>query len=80
MICWFENLNNTVQTIQVQVYFMSSKSSQAHGYYLYDINFRKNIAIYIARGRDVIETSWINQSDVYLAPDKEEVYVLPSTR
>jgi len=68
MICWFENLNNSVHTIQCQVYFMSSKSSQAHGYYLDEKTFRRNISIYIARGRDVIETSWINQSDVYLAP------------
>ncbi len=72
MICWFENLNNTVQTIQFQVYLMSSKSSQAHGYYLDGGNFRKNIAIYIARGRDVVDTSWINQSDVYLAPWKDK--------
>jgi hypothetical protein len=70
MICWFENLNNTVQTIQFQVYFMSSKSSQAHGYYLDEKSFRQNISIYIARGRDVIFTTWINQSDVYLAPKK----------
>lgn len=68
MICWFENLNNTIQTIQFQVYFMSSKSSQEHGYYLDDMNFRQNIAIYIARGRDVIFTTWVNQSDVYFAP------------
>jgi hypothetical protein len=72
MICWFENLNNTVQAIQFQVYFMSSKSSQAHGYYLDERSFRQNIAIYIARGRDVIITTWGNQSDVYLAPKDKD--------
>ncbi len=73
MICWFENMNNTIQTIQSSVYFMSSKSSQAHGYYLDEISFRRNMAVYIARGREIVNTTWVNQSDVYLAPNKDNV-------
>jgi len=72
MICWFENSNNTIQVIQFQVYLMSCKSTQAHGYYLDENNFRENISMYIARCRDVIITSWLNQSDVYLAPCKDD--------
>jgi len=73
MICWFENSNNNIQVIQFQVYLMSCKSTQAHGYYIDENTFRQNIAVYIARGRDVINTSWVNQSDVYLAPCKEKI-------
>ena len=71
MICWFENLNNTIQTIQSSVYFVSSKSSQAHGYYIDEKSFRRNVAVYVARGRDIIDSSWVNQSDVYLHPKSE---------
>jgi hypothetical protein len=52
---------------------MSSKSSQAHGYYLDEISFRRNMAVYIARGREIVNTTWVNQSDVYLAPNKDNV-------
>jgi hypothetical protein len=68
MIFYFENSNNTVQSIQSLVYMLSSNSSFWHGYYVCETNFRQNITMYIARCRDLIDTNWINQADVYQAP------------
>jgi len=68
MICYFNGNGNDILNSVTNVFLTSSFASKAHGYYFFKNSFRRNMALYIARGRDVIETSWINQSDIYLAP------------
>jgi len=62
MICWFENDSNDVRSIDNYVFLMSSVSSRKSGFYLAKKSFRLGMALYIARGRDVIDKSWLNQS------------------
>jgi 23S rRNA G2069 N7-methylase RlmK/C1962 C5-methylase RlmI len=68
MICWFENSNNDITSIDSHVFFLSSVSSRHSGYYIDQKNFRLNMSIYVARGRDVINRTWINNCDRYYAP------------
>ncbi len=70
MICWFENDSNDVRSIDNYVFLLGSISSRKTGFHLHNQNFRLGMALYLARGRDVINKTWINQSDAYLAPKK----------
>lgn len=68
MICWFENHINNVESIDSFVFFTSCISSRYSGYYIHEANFRQNIAVYVAKGRNVLGKTWKNQSDVYFVP------------
>jgi hypothetical protein len=68
MICWFENHINNVESIDSFVFFTSCISSRHSGYYIHEANFRQNIAVYVAKGRNVLGKTWKNQSDVYFVP------------
>ncbi len=68
MICWFENDSNDITSIDSHVFFLSCVSSRHSGYYIDENSFRQNIAVYIARGRDVISSTLVNNCDRYYAP------------
>jgi|LauGreDrversion4_2_1035121.scaffolds.fasta_scaffold63172_2 hypothetical protein len=36
-------------------------------------NFRRGLAMFVSRNRELIRTSWIIDSDLYLAPNKDGV-------
>jgi hypothetical protein len=70
MICWFENSNNDITSIDSHVFFLSCVSSRHSGYYIDEKNFRRFIAL-STKGREVVgRGEWILNHNLYLAPKK----------
>jgi len=73
MICWFENHGNDVSNINTYVFITFTISSRHSGFYSQKSNFRRSIALLIARNRSIIlATNYITHDDVYLAPKKDK--------
>jgi hypothetical protein len=70
MICWFNNHNNNVWYNATLVFFTSTISSCNNGMYLEEDNFRKAVALYVSRNRDVLKQKWSMGNDQYLIPSE----------
>jgi hypothetical protein len=69
MIFYFNNDSNDLLHNMEDVFLSSSFASKAHGLYVYKDNFRNCVSIFICRAN--IDSNWITQSNVYLAPKDE---------
>jgi len=76
MICWLELSSNDVMHSSQYKYLISSISAKAsrtdcgkQGFFLQPYYFRDSIALSVSKS--LIKHTWINQADVYLAPNKD---------
>ncbi len=68
---WFECSSNNVQHNRDYVYFLSEKSSRNNGFFISHSNFRRCMALSIARSNPLFTTGdWVVDANVYLSPKK----------
>ena len=73
MICWLNTAANDVAKNMSDVFLMSHISPTKAGFYLEtSSSFRRAMALYVARNRDIIKsTDFLIHNNVYLAPSKD---------
>lgn len=69
-LLFFGNNANNLQDSATLVYNVSSADTRNHGLSVLPANWRRAIALYGAR--KLVQETWINQKDEYLAPDESK--------
>jgi hypothetical protein len=74
MICWFHVNGSRVQYNDKFCHLVNSY--EGSGIVIDYLNFRRGLAVFISRNRDILPSNWIIDSDLYLEPlqeDREDV-------